>query len=178
MSDENILEALETLREADQDLEAPPAVEERLIRTYRAQLRQRRWMRAYACVAAVAAAVVIAVVLQPRKTRPVFEAPSAPVTPAVAPQIVPEVRPRRPRPVQIRRTAAPQPHEVYTDFYPLIDLAPPLERGELVRVTVPASAMRQVGMLVMASHLDDPVEADVLIGQDGLARAIRFVTYQ
>jgi len=116
--------------------------------------------------------------LQPRKTRPVFEAPSAPVTPAVAPQIVPEVRPRRPRPVQIRRAAAPQTHEVYTDFYPLIDLAPPLERGELVRVTVPASAMRQVGMLVMASHLDDPVEADVLIGQDGLARAIRFVTYQ
>jgi hypothetical protein len=59
-----------------------------------------------------------------------------------------------------------------------MDLAPPLERAELVRVTVPASTMRGVGMLVMASHLDDPVEADVLVGQDGMARAIRFVSYQ
>lgn len=59
-----------------------------------------------------------------------------------------------------------------------MDLAPPLERGELVRVTVPASTMWGVGMLVMASHLDDPVEADVLVGQDGMARAIRFVSYQ
>ena len=72
-----------------------------------------------------------------------------------------------------RRSAAPL--EVATEFYPLLEIAPPFERGELVRVTVPASAMRGVGIPVREERLLDPVQADILYGQEGLARAIRFV---
>jgi hypothetical protein len=38
--------------------------------------------------------------------------------------------------------------------------------------------MRDIGMPVIASEMNDPVQADVLIGQDGMARAIRFVSYE
>jgi hypothetical protein len=67
--------------------------------------------------------------------------------------------------------------EIVTDFFPLVDYAPPFERGELVRVSLPASAMRTVGLPVREDRLGDRVQADVLVGQEGLARAIRFVSY-
>jgi hypothetical protein len=56
-----------------------------------------------------------------------------------------------------------------------MDVAPPFERGELIRVNVSAAAMRTVGLPVDEDHLADHVQADVLVGQEGLARAIRFV---
>jgi hypothetical protein len=128
---------------------------------------------------------VMAVAMYAHRPQRAPEPPALSITPTVVPTVVHAappadsvVHPPRPKPVLVRRAAEVVPHEVYTDFFPLMDLAPPLERGELVRVIVPASTMRGVGILVMASHLDDPVEADVLIGQDGLARAIRFVSYQ
>ncbi len=76
------------------------------------------------------------------------------------------------------RPSPRQPREVVTQFFPLLDVAPPFERGELLRVTVPASAMRKVGLPVNEDHLTDRVYADVLVGQEGLARAIRFVSYE
>ena len=69
----------------------------------------------------------------------------------------------------------PQPSEVVTDFFPLMDPAPPFQRGRILRVEVPASAMKMVGLPVHEEHLNDPVEADVLVGEEGLPRAIRFV---
>jgi hypothetical protein len=67
---------------------------------------------------------------------------------------------------------------VVTEFFPLLDGAPPFERGELLRVTVPASTMRKVGLPVNEDRLSDRVYADVLVGDEGLARAIRFVRYE
>ncbi len=43
---------------------------------------------------------------------------------------------------------------------------------------VPASTMRKVGLPVNEDRLTDRVYADVLVGQEGLARAIRFVSYE
>jgi hypothetical protein len=71
-----------------------------------------------------------------------------------------------------------QPREVVTQFFPLLDVAPPFERGELLRVTVPASTMRKVGLPVREDRLTDRVYADVLVGEEGLARAIRFISYE
>ena len=68
--------------------------------------------------------------------------------------------------------------EIATGFYPLLDVQPPFERGELVRVVVPAGTMRTVGLPVSEDHLTDLVQADVLVGQEGLARAIRFVGFE
>jgi hypothetical protein len=180
MSEDDVIEALEALRDADQSREPAPHVEAHLLEQFRRRRVHRLWMRASASAAA-AAAIVMAVTTYAHRPQHAPQPPALLTTPAVVPDALPAdpaAHPPRPKPVLIRRAAEVVPHEVYTDFFPLMDLAPPLERGELVRVIVPASTMRGVGMLVMASHLDDPVEADVLIGQDGLARAIRFVSYQ
>jgi hypothetical protein len=59
-----------------------------------------------------------------------------------------------------------------------MEVAPPLERAELWRVVVPASTMRAVGLPVREDRLEDPVEADLVVGQEGIARAIRFVSYR
>jgi hypothetical protein len=68
--------------------------------------------------------------------------------------------------------------EVVTPFIPLMAVQPPFERGEVVRVVVPAEMMRDVGLPVTDAQLTGQVEADVLVGQEGLARAIRFVSFQ
>jgi hypothetical protein len=113
---------------------------------------------------AIAAALVLIIGLRP-KVQTMEIAVSAPPVPAL-----PMVRPAAQRVVHRQ-----QPKEVTTEFYSLMDDPPPFERGELLRVSVPASAMRSVGLPVSEEHLDDVVQADVLVGEEGLARAIRFV---
>ena len=117
---------------------------------------------------AIAAALLLAV-----------RAPAPQPRPAVAHAMVPAPAPA-PLPVSIdrpvQRTLRKQ--EIVTPFYPLMPSAPPLESAVLVRVTVQAAAMRSVGIPVSDEHLTDPVLAEVLVGQDDLARAIRFVSYQ
>ena len=51
----------------------------------------------------------------------------------------------------------------------------PNEEVNIVRVEVPRSAMLEVGLAVSADRVSELVEADVMLGTDGLARAIRFV---
>ena len=76
------------------------------------------------------------------------------------------------------RRSVPRPREIVTEFFPLIDVAPEFGRGALVRVRVPAETMLSVGLPVREDRLADPIEADLLIGEEGLARAIRFVRTQ
>ena len=64
-----------------------------------------------------------------------------------------------------------------TEFFPLIDSAQPFERGQMLRVQLPAAAMRNVGLPVREDHLADPIQADVLVGEEGMPRAIRFVRF-
>jgi hypothetical protein len=67
--------------------------------------------------------------------------------------------------------------EVVTRFFPLRegeDLTT-LESLQFVRVELPGSALSEVGLPVDPETVNEPVKADVVLGQDGLARAIRFV---
>ena len=67
--------------------------------------------------------------------------------------------------------------EVVTQFFPLRegeDLTA-LESLQLVRVELPGSALGEVGLPVDPETANEPVKADVVLGQDGLARAGRFV---
>jgi hypothetical protein len=67
--------------------------------------------------------------------------------------------------------------EVATQFMPL-DFAGPInlqDGGQLVRVDLPRSAMLNLGLPVNMDRYSERVKADVLVGADGLARAIRFV---
>jgi hypothetical protein len=50
-----------------------------------------------------------------------------------------------------------------------------MERGEVIRVQMPRSALIAFGLPVNVERADMPVKADLLVGEDGLARAIRFV---
>jgi hypothetical protein len=67
--------------------------------------------------------------------------------------------------------------EVVTQFYPLVE-GEDLDSWEItqvVRVEVPASALSAAGLSVGPEISTVAVKADVALGYDGLARAIRFV---
>ncbi|HEX8773001.1 MAG TPA: hypothetical protein VF735_05300 [Pyrinomonadaceae bacterium] len=67
--------------------------------------------------------------------------------------------------------------DIATDFIPLTygaDLSS-LDSGHVVRVELPRTAMARFGLPVNAERAAEPVKADVLLGDDGLAQAIRFI---
>jgi hypothetical protein len=67
--------------------------------------------------------------------------------------------------------------EIVTPFFPLRegeDLTA-LDSLQVMRVELPGSALGEVGLPVDPETMSEPVKADVVLGQDGLARAIRFV---
>jgi len=75
------------------------------------------------------------------------------------------------------RQKAENANEVATRFYPLVEEGEmaPLESGVIVRVEAPASILISLGLPITAESINRPVQADLLLGQDGLARAIRFL---
>jgi hypothetical protein len=125
-----------------------------------------------------AAAVVVALLMRPTPTLP---EPRPPAPPAAFNTPIEVVKPEpAPRPAKRVARIAPkqQPREVVTEFFPLMDVPPPFERGQLLRVVVPAATMRTVGLPVNPDRMSERVQADVLVGEEGMARAIRFVSYE
>jgi hypothetical protein len=51
----------------------------------------------------------------------------------------------------------------------------PLEEGVIVRVDLAPSQLRSLGVSVSSQEGSANVRADLLVGQDGMARAVRFV---
>lgn len=67
--------------------------------------------------------------------------------------------------------------ETATEFLPLTDgsdLAQ-LDGGQVVRIELSRSALQSLGLPMNVERAGDRVKADVLLGNDGVARAIRFV---
>jgi hypothetical protein len=67
--------------------------------------------------------------------------------------------------------------EIATDFIPLgymtaVNLQ---DGGQIVRVELPRSALANFGLPVNMDRYNEKVKADVLVGVDGLAHAIRFI---
>jgi hypothetical protein len=50
-----------------------------------------------------------------------------------------------------------------------------MESGQIVRVELPRSALISFGLPMDMERADERIKADVVLGNDGLARAIRFV---
>ncbi|MGA1369045.1 MAG: hypothetical protein ACO394_11075 [Blastocatellia bacterium] len=67
--------------------------------------------------------------------------------------------------------------ELVTDFFPLYagQQLVPLERGRLIRTLVPRSLLGTLGLPVHPDWAIFPIKADVVVGEDGTARAVRFV---
>jgi anti-sigma factor RsiW len=87
----------------------------------------------------------------------------------------PKNEPKRAR----RRASVDSPDEAeeVTEFFPLREGEDftTLDSLQVMRVELPGSALGDIGLPLDPETMSDPVKADVVLGQDGLARAIRFV---
>ncbi|MEP6635348.1 MAG: hypothetical protein ABJB97_01390 [Acidobacteriota bacterium] len=120
---------------------------------------------------------------------------SLPVTDEPAPAVSPVKEIKRPDSAAMRRTkahqtkarpdASPNPGdiaglqqgEVASAFVPLGYMSPVSfqDGGQIVRVELTRAAMANLGFAVNMDRYNERVKADVLVGNDGLARAIRIV---
>jgi hypothetical protein len=100
-----------------------------------------------------------------------------------APPAIAWVKPQvRPKPVaRIHKPARRPPADqmASAEFVPLPygDDALVGESTTIVRVELPRSALRMAGFSVAQERANERVQADVVLGADGLAHAVRFVRY-
>jgi ferric-dicitrate binding protein FerR (iron transport regulator) len=151
--DRELSAALRALAEDDARLRASPDVEKRLLSEVRAVSRARR-RRTWLGVSSVAAALLVGIALyawriesgQPSETAQSPSAPEEAIT------------------------------EVSTEFLPLQYSHVPMNTGSTVRIEVPVTALVSFGLAPSDFREGNgTVQADVLVGEDGLARAVRFV---
>lgn len=92
--------------------------------------------------------------------------PSPPPPPAPAPRRAP----RR----AVRPPAVPQQSE----FIPVgaWQAIEPMERGSIIRVRLPKSSLPGLGIPVSPDRWHESIPADVVLGEDGTMRAVRFVS--
>jgi hypothetical protein len=152
--DQKLLEGLRELAH-DGPREAPVPVEQRLLGELRRRSRARRRNRWLGLGTAAIAAGLALTMIRPglvQRGQSVAQSAVSAETPA-------------------------QSDEVALNFYPLPDSdgLPPLESATIVRVQLPMSSLRLMGLPVSEDGAADFVEADMLLGQDGLARGVRFV---
>ena len=178
----------------DAELTAPAEVEQALIAAFRERQaasppRRRWWIRV--AVAAIAAGLVVAGVVSlyraPAPHQAQVQAPTkfALVPPvSVTTAVASEAQPRHVKTLRLARPSkAGQPkdqlvtarRERVTDFIPIIYDPEPIERGQIVRVRLPRSALAAFGLPLNEEHAEEPIRADVVLGEDGIARAVRFV---
>ncbi len=67
--------------------------------------------------------------------------------------------------------------EIATDFIPLMnrESLAQMDGGQVMRVELPRSALMSFGLPMDMERASERIKADVVVGNDGLARAIRFV---
>jgi hypothetical protein len=83
---------------------------------------------------------------------------------------------KTPKPAQPMVTEAASA-EIATPFFalPFSDASLPLAQAAVIRVELPRSALALAGLPVDEDRRNERVDADLVVGADGLARAIRFV---
>jgi hypothetical protein len=178
--EERIRTALAEAAQRD-GLAAPARVEAALLGELRRRNRRDVAVRVLAA-GAIAATVLVGL----WSTRPGAPAPAAAPVIAQVPTPIPEppptiakatppppVRRARPRPVE-RRVAPVETAE----FIPVgaWQALEPMERGTIVRVRLPKSSLPGFGIPVSADRWNESFPADVVLGEDGSMRAIRFVS--
>jgi len=152
-NEQELLEGLRALA-ADGPREAPAHVEERLLSEFRRRSRAR--VRSFWLISgtgAIAAGIAALLWIHP--------APQSPAPPVLQAGIQETQE-------MVDETAS---------FYPLRDAdeLSPLESAMVVRVEMPMSSLRLIGLPVNEELAAERIQADVLLGQDGLARGVRLV---
>lgn len=149
MSEERLDLALEALRQETAGRKAPARVGRAVMTELRRrQAGRQRRTRLWFSLAAAAACVVAALLVRPAP-RP--QLPPAPL--AVETQVL------------------------VTPFFPLAPWKQE-DGARVIRMQVPAAALAAYGVPVNQEVLSERVPADVLVADDGTARAVRLVRYQ
>jgi len=187
------------LAEASASAQAPPSVEQALLEAFQHERRPvsgarmppwweiARWEMSRWVLAAGAAVVLVVIVLGVRSwerqklalqgQRGRSPVASAANRHAAAKQVLPgdDHRSTPAAPVT-RQVGAEQVSELTADFVPLGGVLDPLdfEQAEVVRVSLPASALADLGLPLNEDAEATTITAEVLIAEDGTARAIRF----
>jgi cytochrome c-type biogenesis protein CcmH/NrfF len=167
------------------------------------QRQSRRWLYAVAAAAAVMIIVGMLAVLatrnshlkdenasnkspeiKPERLTPIpFVTPTPPSTVEPAPSPVVNNKPKgvkknklAPQPSLASSNPDNKPTEIATDFIPLmVGAVEQMDGGQVMRVELPRSALMSFGLPMDMERATERVKADVVVGNDGLARAIRFV---
>lgn len=197
--EESLTSSLRLLAEEMESLNAPPEVEQKLRAAFRQQRvvvpMPNRYPRYWLAAIAAMILIVITVVALRSRTEPPNQIHAEQIEPAQ--QIKEESAPaaietpkkqevaQKPRRRSVRRApksevANHMNREIATDFMPLGYLNPATlqDGGQIIRVEVPRSALVNFGLPVNMDRYHEKVKADVLLGVDGLAHAIRFVKNQ
>ena len=115
-------------------------------------------------------------VLLNRRTAPPQPALIVPPQPAPAPEPLKTIaNTARTGPRAVRPRA--RVREVAGEFIPLVpdQTWSPGESGQIMRVSMPRTALQSFGLPVDESRAFEIVKADIVVGQDMVARAIRIV---
>jgi hypothetical protein len=147
---------------------------------------ERKWLAAAAVVVLAAGSMVLWKLSGPPEQaahpkQVVSDTPSVPdVRPEQSPKTTVVTSAKRPQPARTKRaiqtTLIPRvvsPHGFVE--LPWTAGLPAFESGEIVRVEVPVASLPAYGFDI-SRGMNRSVEADVLVGQDGLARAMRIVS--
>ncbi|MBV8809164.1 MAG: hypothetical protein JO033_10865 [Acidobacteriaceae bacterium] len=78
----------------------------------------------------------------------------------------------------LRPTAVPNTAEAHFIALPYGESGVPLEEGVVIRLDLPAADLAQFGVPPSLRPKSKRVHAEFLIGQDGMARAVRFLPTQ
>jgi hypothetical protein len=179
---------LTALAKDDENLQAPAFVEAQLLAAFRerTQRRSRVWWSVSWTGAAAAVAIAAWLLVerpwrsseppaQPKVEAVASAAPHRSTSPAATVRhrnesIAARSRGERSRPVRQRAAA-----DEASEFIALSSTSYPVGDGIVVRVELPRSAPALVGLPIPGGDVSGTVTADVVLGQDGMARAIRFV---
>lgn len=178
---------LRALAKHDENLLAPARVEANLLGAFRERTRRRsRMWRSLSWAGAAATVVVAAWLLAEHPWRSSDSSPG-PKIQAVAPAAT--FHSASPTPAKGQnetaealtpgKTSRPVRHRAVADaageFIALSSTSYPVGDDMVVRVELPRSAPALVGLPIPGGDVSGTVTADVVLGQDGVARAIRFV---
>jgi hypothetical protein len=185
---EPIVDVLRRLREDAPAQSAPDVLEEKLLCVFREHHAARRragrkWF--WISSAAVAASLLLMIGWRLSPTASIRAPQDLPqkvasAPKAAAPETVVAVSDTTPKPKIHKQRTEKTPKPVSAARIPQREFIPlpyapefdPYEGGQVVRVSMPGASVRNLGLPVMV----DRVQADVLLGGDGVARAIRLVS--
>jgi len=150
--DRRLTEAFRAIAAGDAQLGASPTVEARVMAAFDSiAAERRRRTRVLETAIGIAAVLIAAVAI---------------------------VRLRQTSDFELHPASFPPSREVTTAFMPLAYGGVPIVDGHVVRMEVPRASLVSFGLLPAEfadSARNGTVLADVIVGDDGLARAVRFV---